>query len=88
MTSERPWRTLIRVEDIDFEQRLIYVVIPAWDTSATIPLQWQQLPAKLIELVKTGKNRFHAKVNLGAETQEALSFAGWEINVVGSDGIK
>jgi CheY-like chemotaxis protein len=77
--SRRLWRTLVRVEDIESEDkpRFFYVVVPAWDPKTGLRLRFADLPDDIREVIKPGK-RLHARVNVGAEDQEEVYFQDWE----------
>jgi hypothetical protein len=73
----KPWRTLVRVDDLDEENGYIYVIVPAWDPNQIIRIKKSDLPVNLIE--KLGrKSRFHALVNVGAEFHQEIYFDNWE----------
>ncbi len=76
-SSRRPWRTLVRVNDVDPDRGDFYVVIPGWDVRAKIRLDLDSVGQDIKCLVKPGK-RFHAKVNIGAQLAEDLYFDEWE----------
>lgn len=70
-------RALVRVEDSDSE--LIYVIVPAFAPDEIIRLRKEDIPSPIIAVLKSKKkNRFHARVNLGAETSDQLFFKSWE----------
>jgi hypothetical protein len=73
----KPWRTLIRVDDMDEENGFFYVVIPAWDTHQVIRILKSDLPKWMLEKLRK-KSRFHALVNLGAESHHEIYFDNWE----------
>jgi hypothetical protein len=75
--SRRPWRTLVRVEEVFPNDEYCYVVIPAWNTESKIRLLFKDLPVKLRRTAKAGM-RLHAKVNIGAEKPEEVYFDAWE----------
>lgn len=75
--SERPWRTLIRVCDVDHADGFFHVILPGWDSRAKVRLDLEEVPDEIRELVEPGK-RFHAKVNIGAESKSDLHFEDWE----------
>ena len=75
--SRRPWRTLVRVDEVNEERRLIYVIVPPWDVRQKIRVDIESLPPVLRQLVQPGR-RFHALVNTGAESYEDLFFDDWE----------
>jgi hypothetical protein len=77
----RPWRTLIRVEDIrktDQGSEFVYVVVPAWNSNEVVKLPATLIPAEVIQQLGAG-SRLHAKVNLGAVGNEELFFEEWEL---------
>jgi hypothetical protein len=76
----KPWRALIRVEDVRSTQGVpfIYVIVPSWNAQEVVRLPNDVFPEELIPLIKPGV-RVHAKVNLGAENQEQLFFEEWEV---------
>lgn len=75
--SRRPWRTLVRVADIEEERRYFYVVVPGWNVMQKIPVYFNDLPEALRGQIQPTA-RFHAQVNLGAERPEDLYFSDWE----------
>jgi hypothetical protein len=76
----KPWRALIRVEDVRGTQgtSFVYVIIPSWNTKEVVRLPHDVFPEELIPRLRTGA-RIHARVNLGAENHEELFFEDWEI---------
>ncbi len=75
--ARRPWRTLVRVAEVDDEGGYFYAIVPAWDSQQKIRLYKDNLPDKIRHRVEPGR-RFHAQVNTGAESHEALFFDSWE----------
>lgn len=73
--DRRPWRTLVRVEEV--EARSCFVVVPAWDTTQKVRLLLDDLPSTLASVL-TEDLLCHAAVNLGAESLEDLFFMDWE----------
>jgi hypothetical protein len=77
--ERRPWRTLVRIEDImrDDNGDFFYFFVPAWDAQTGFRLPLLAIPEVLR---KSGKSphRLHALVNLGADSAEELFFDGWE----------
>ena len=73
--TRRPWRTLVRVEEVD--QRCFYAVVPAWDSRKKVRIDNDGIPKDILKLSQPGK-RFHAEVNIGAESHEDLFFVSWE----------
>ena len=75
--ARRPWRTLVRVVEMDEDGRYFYVVVPAWSPWKKIRLYNDGVPGKIRRLLKPGR-RFHAQVNTGASSDEDLFFVSWE----------
>jgi hypothetical protein len=75
--NRKPWRTLVRVADIDESGRYFYVVVPGWDTEQKVRVYFEDTPKGFTDLVKLGQ-RFHAIVNVGANAPDELYFTDWE----------
>lgn len=77
--SRRPWRTLVRVDDVVKEGSKSWfgVIVPAFDPSEVIRLWFDQVPATIRDRIEPDV-RLHAEVNIGAETPEELYFDNWE----------
>ena len=75
--SEKLWRTLIRVSDVDHADGFFHVILPGWDSRAKVRLDLKEVPDEIRRLVKPDK-RFHARVNIGAESKSDLRFDDWE----------
>jgi CheY-like chemotaxis protein len=75
----KPWRALIRVEDVRSPQGVpfVYVTVPSWNPQEIVRLPQDVFGPELMSRVKPGM-RLHAKVNLGAESHEELFFEDWE----------
>ena len=74
----RPWRTLVRILEPPSEApKMCYVVVPAWDPREVIRLSVDVFPVSLIPSLRPDA-RFHALVNLGADSQDELYFDEWE----------
>jgi len=71
-------RTLIYIDDYEPECGFVYVVVPAWEPKKVIRLQQDYLPPDILQRIQAGHRYFHAKVNLSAESHEALYFVDWE----------
>ncbi|MCX6000310.1 MAG: hypothetical protein NTU41_12200 [Chloroflexi bacterium] len=71
--ERRPWRVLVRVEDVS--NGLVFVIVPSWNTDEVIRLprgifpEGQPLPAG---------TRLFAEVNIGARNVEELFFVDFE----------
>ena len=79
--SRRPWRTLVRIEEVDKQMipQMFFVVLPGWYSSDKIRLQLDLIPPNLRDKIKAGV-RFHAQVNKGAENQDDLYFDNFEFD--------
>lgn len=75
--SERPWRALIRVCDVDHDRGSFSVVVPGWNSQVKVRLDLEEVPDEIRRLVEPDK-RFHARVNIGAESKSDLHFEDWE----------
>jgi CheY-like chemotaxis protein len=75
--SRRPWRTLVRVEEVDMAGGYFYVVVPIWSADDKIRIYLADVPDQMRGRVKSDQ-RFHAQVNIGAETADELYFFEWE----------
>jgi CheY-like chemotaxis protein len=76
--SRKPWRTLVRIEEVDSEISRVYVVIPGWNPNEIVSLPLVMFPKVQRKKVVPG-TRFFAKVNTGADQQEELYFTDFEI---------
>ena len=72
-----PWRTLVRVAEVDHERQFVYVIVPPWDVRRKISIDMDGLPQEIRDRVEPDR-RFHALVNTGAESYEDLFFDNWE----------
>lgn len=75
--SRRPWRTLVRIAEVEEKGRYFYVVVPGWNTDEKIRVYIDDVPKELRDQIQPHR-RFHAQVNLGAEAPEELFFSDWE----------
>ena len=75
--SRKPWRALVRVEEVVAEQEYCYVVVPAWRPEEKIRLFFDDLAPGVRGKLREGL-RFHAEVNIGVDRTEELYFANWE----------
>jgi hypothetical protein len=76
--QRRPWRTLVRVDSVDYERSNLYIVVPGWDLNQVVSLHLDDVPPIVRECVSRNQDRFHASVNIGAEGYEDLYFEAWE----------
>jgi hypothetical protein len=79
LPSRKPWKTLIRIEDVDITTKppMVYAVIPGWNSNEIVRFPIDIIPKELHQVVAPGE-RFFALVNTGAETQEELYFEQFE----------
>ncbi|MCY4213438.1 MAG: response regulator [Gammaproteobacteria bacterium] len=75
--ARRPWRTLVRVAELDNQRQLVYVIVPPWDVRQKVPIETASLPPEIREHL-VPDHRFHALVNTGADNHEDLFFESWE----------
>ena len=75
--ARRPWRTLVRVADVDRDHQCFYAVVPAWSVRTKIRIDNDNLPTEILGLLEPDR-RFHALVNTGAESHRDLFFVDWE----------
>lgn len=79
LPSRKPWRNLVRIEEVDTSTRhhIVYAVIPGWDSNEVVRFPIDIIPVDMHLYVKPG-SRFYAKINMGAPTQELLYFSDFE----------
>jgi hypothetical protein len=77
--GRRPWRTLIRVEDVEPESNppMVFAIIPAWNPDEGVRFPLDIVPEEIRDSVKPDA-RIYAKVNIGAENQDELFFEDFE----------
>jgi hypothetical protein len=80
LAVRRPWRTLVRIEDVrqGDQGHFVYVVVPAWNSNEVVKLPSSIIPPSVLGQLGPG-TRLHAKVNLGAAGNEDLFFEEWEV---------
>ncbi len=76
--ARRPWRTLVRVDDVSQDGNYCHVVVPAWNPHQAIRLYFHDIPHDILPRLKTTGSRLHAKVNIGAVSFEDVYFDEWE----------
>ena len=74
--NRKPTRALVRIEEIS--ERHAYLVVPAFASDDVIRVMKTDLPEPIQNAFAKGKLRFHAQVNLGAESDDQLFFESWE----------
>lgn len=75
--TRRPWRTMLRVDDVD--SGFVFVTIPSWNSREVIRLPSTLFPHAVFEQITLG-HRLFADVNKGAERQEDLFFENLRFN--------
>ena len=76
--DRRPWRTLVRIADVDPDHQCVYVVVPAWNVHQKVRIDIDNLPPTVQKLIEPDR-RFHALVNTGAKSHRELFFDDWEL---------
>jgi CheY-like chemotaxis protein len=79
LSSRRPWRTLIQVDETNEEsgEVVVDVHIPSWNPHQAVRFPAELIPQPLRENLAPGACLF-AMVNIGAERAEDLYFFGFE----------
>jgi hypothetical protein len=79
LPSRRPWKSLVRIEDVDDSQKdtIVYAVVPGWNSREVVRFPRSIIPQRLHRHVTPGE-RFFALVNKGAEDQSELYFDEFE----------
>ena len=75
--SRKPWRTLVRIAEIEEKGGYFYVIVPGWNADEKIRVYLDDVPGELRKLIKPSQ-RLHAQVNLGAEAPKEMYFSDWE----------
>ena len=75
--KDKMWRTVVRIQKIDFVNKEIVVIIPGWDTYLPVVFGFDEISSELVEELENIR-RFHAKVNIGTDTKENLKIEGFE----------
>ncbi len=79
--DRKPWRTLIRVQDLDTQVNpknpYVEFVIPGWDHNEVIRVLLSHIPEPIQGKIQSDY-RCYAKVNIGAEYSDDLFIDEWE----------
>jgi hypothetical protein len=78
--TRRPWRAQVRVEGFDRRPSghlFLDLIVPGWNSERVIRTAVHPIDMDRLTDVKEG-NRYHARVNLGAEHQDDLYISGFE----------
>jgi CheY-like chemotaxis protein len=66
-TERKPWRTLVRIEEVNRDLEKVYAMVPAWNPRQVVKFPLSLFPINLQPSVEPGA-RFLSKVNIGATT--------------------
>ena len=78
LPTRRPWRTLVRIEEIDKDPEYFNAIVFSWDVHKKIRVDKESVPEQ-IRKVLTPDMQFHfyAEVNIGADSPGDLFFDSW-----------
>ncbi len=76
--ERKPWRSLLRIEEVSPDNGLVFAVIPAWNPHDIVRFPLSIFPTDLRKVVKPDA-RFFADVNIGAKNIQDLYFEHFEI---------
>jgi hypothetical protein len=76
--DRKPWRTLIRIEDIDRVRAMVYALVPGWDPRNIVKFPLSLIAENLQPNLETETHLF-AKVNIGAAHHNELYFTEFEV---------
>lgn len=75
--SRKPWRTLVRIEEVPPDVDYCYVVVPAWRPEEKVRVLCEDFDPVMPKQLREGA-RFHAEVNIGVGTTQELYLCKWE----------
>jgi hypothetical protein len=75
--NRRAWRTQVHVVDVDGDDGIVFVEVPAWNRDEIVRLRLQDFPEAARPEIRPGF-RCHASVNIGTEQHQDLFFETWE----------
>lgn len=80
LPGRKPWRSLVRVVDISFEdkQKVVDVIVPSWQPKESVRFPASLVPSAFRAKLAPGLRLF-AMVNIGAEKSEDLFFYDFEL---------
>ena len=73
--EKRLWRTLIRVDSINYSTNKIGFIIPGWNVNKVLYFDIKKIPEPLLQEIRKETDsyyRFHASVNIGAHKPEDI----------------
>jgi len=76
--DRKPWRTIIRIEDIERVQAMVYALVPGWDPHKIVKFPLSLIPENLQPNLEAEPHLF-AKVNIGAAYHDELYFTEFEV---------
>ena len=71
--ERKPRKALIRIEEIDQDNSLSFIVVPSWDPNLKVRLPLDILTNKINQTLEEGMRLF-AEINIGASNHEELYF--------------
>ena len=75
--EKKKWRSLIRVCAVYTDKGYFNIIVLGWDVKEEVSIPFSTIPENIRMIVKPDKH-LYAKVNIGAEHKEQLSFSEWE----------
>ena len=76
--ARKPWRALVRIEDVVEDADYCYAVVPTWNPHQAIRLALGDIPASIRPNVTAGFRLF-AQINTGADSSDDVYFSEWEL---------
>jgi hypothetical protein len=73
----RPWRTLIKVLEVQANEQRFLLEVPAW-SSTVVPLKFRNVPQEILDRLEEDF-RCRAFVNLEAEGLDEIYFCDWQL---------
>lgn len=76
--NRKPYKSLIRIENIDKNNSTLHGIIPGWNPNEIIAINFSNVPKSMISNIKN-ETRCYVKTNIGAEKWDELYFTEWEL---------